>query len=169
MPKSCIQVTNMHGFTLEQLSQYASEAKQKYTRAMLTAVVMRLQNIHTSTIAKTLNRSIVMITKYINNWNENGLDNSIDTRGGSKSSFSQEMLDHIKNIVTNKSPLEFGFQVNNWNTHILKEYIQSKYGIEYSNEWIRQILITLGFTYKYGVYKPTKCDVELRESFKKNK
>ena len=52
--------------------------------------------------------------------------------------------------------------------YMLSKYIADTFGKEYSSEWIRQMLIKLGFSYKRGQYMPTKGDPELQEAFKKS-
>lgn len=50
---------------------------------------------------------------------------------------------------------------------MLSKYIADTFGKEYSSEWIRQMLIKLGFSYKRGQYMPIKGDLEPQEAFKK--
>lgn len=168
MPKKCVQVTNMHGYTLEDLIKLSNETNSKYTRTVLTAIIMRLEDIHTSKIAKTLGKCVATITNYINRWNEFGIESIYDHRGGSEGTTTEAMVKDIYDIVVNNAPKDFGYNQNNWNTRVLKRYIKDNYGQDYSTEWIRQILLSLGFTYKRGVYKPTKANPELQEAFKKN-
>jgi len=45
---------------------------------------------------------------------------------------------------------------------MLLKYIADTFAKEYSSEWIRQMLIKLGFSYKRGQYMPTKGNPELQ-------
>ncbi|WP_052246077.1 helix-turn-helix domain-containing protein [Clostridium tyrobutyricum] len=78
------------------------------------------------------------------------------------------MLKDLKNVVLSKSPETFGYTRSSWTTALLAQYIEDKYGKSYSQEWIRQLLINLGFSFKRGQYKPTKGDAELQAILKKS-
>lgn len=78
------------------------------------------------------------------------------------------MLDDLRDTVLNKHPRDYGFISNTWDTHMLSKYIALTFGKEYCSEWIRQMLIRIGFSYKRGHYKPTKGDLELQAGFKKS-
>lgn len=95
------------------------------------------------------------------------MNSIIDNRGGSESSFTDEMLKDLKDVVLSKSPETFGYMHSSWTTALLAQYIEDKYGKSYSQEWIRQLLISLDFSFKRGQYKPTKGDAELQAIFKK--
>lgn len=168
MARQLIEVKTLHGYTIEQLNDIEKKLKSNYSKSLIRAVIMRYQGIHTSDIARILSKSIASITIYINRWNESGLNSCADLRGGSVSTFTDEMLQDLKDTVLNKDPRAFGFVSATWNTHMLKQYIAKKYGKEYSSEWIRQMLIKFGFSYKRGSYQPTKADPEIQEMFKKN-
>jgi len=82
--------------------------------------------------------------------------------------FTDEIMDDIRDIITNKSPRDFGFEHNSWNSKLLSRYIEETYGRKYSKSWICFLLKTLGFSYKRGIFKSTLGDANLQESFKKN-
>ena len=166
MPR--IQVTNLHGYSLEQLAELAKKAEKPFTRQLLTAVVMAAKGIPSETIALTLNCSRVTVCRCINRWNERGLEGSEDHRGGSEGSMTEEMLADIDDVVRNKSPRDFGYcNKNHWHTRVLQTYIYEKYGIKYSTEWIRLTLRRLGHSYKRTTKRSTKANREAQASFKK--
>ena len=168
MARKCVEVKTLHGYTIENLNEIEKKLKSDYSKSLIRAVIMRYQGIHTSVVAKTIGKSVPSVTIYINRWNESGINAVADLRGGSVSTFTNEMLNDLKDTVVNKNPRELGFTAATWNTHMLKQYIAEKYGLEYSSEWIRQLLIRLGFSYKRELYQPTKAAPELQALFKKN-
>lgn len=168
MAMHLVEVKTLHGYTISELNEIINSTDSKFSRSLLSAVIMRYNGIHTNDIMKTLCRTRAAITTYIKKWNEYGIDSIIDGRGGSESSFTVEMLSDLKDVVQNKSPEAFGYNRSTWTTALLAQYIENKYDKTYSQEWIRQILISLNFSYKRGQYKPTKGDPELQASFKKN-
>jgi len=168
MAKKCVEVKTLHNYSLEKLIKIEKTLEGDYSKSLLRAVIMRYQGVHTTTIAQTIGKSIASVTIYINRWNEFGLDATIDFRGGSVGTFTDEMKEDLKRVVLNADPRAYGFEATNWNTHMLSKYIKDKYKKEYTAEWIRVILHQLGFSYKRGVYKPSKANPWEQEKFKKN-
>lgn len=169
MGRKCIQVKTLHGFTIDELQLKYESTTNDYTRDVYLAVIMRFKDIDTEIIMRTLGKSRPTVTSYINSWNEHSVDSTKDNRGGNiPSKLTDEIIDDIKNVISTKSPSDFGFISCTWNSVILSKYIEQKYGSKFADSWIRKLLEGLGFSYKRGVYKPTKEDPILQEQFKKN-
>lgn len=165
--RKCIKVKTLHGYTIEDLQAIIGAATSEYTRNYLMAVIMSYQNVHTDIIMNTLGKSRPTITRYINSWNKSP-GNMLDNRGGNiPNRLTDEIIDDIKDIVINKRPVDFGYDYPTWTCNLLAIYVEDKYGKKFSDEWIRKLLKNLGFSYKKGVYKPSKADPELKEQFKK--
>lgn len=169
MGRKCVEVKSLYGVSIDDLNVIANSSDSNYTRDVVKAVIMRHKGVHTQVIADTLSKCNATIVSYINSWNNNGIACIADFRGGNiESTVTDEMVEDILDVVTNKSPHDFGYEQNRWNAKLLTRYVEDKYGKQYSDTWIRKILTDLGFTYKRGAYKPTKGDPKLQESFKKN-
>ncbi len=167
MPMPRMKVTNTHGLGIDEIAKLAAHAEKPYTRQTLTAVVMTLQGIPAETIAQTLGCSRVSVWRYVNRWNKQGMEATIDHRGGSQSSFTEEMLQDVDDAVRNRSPRDHGYSKNRWDTRVLQRYIFDTYGKKYSYEWIRQILHKLGYSHKRSTKRPSRANKEAPESFKK--
>lgn len=167
MPMPRMRVTNTHGFDISELAKLASHAQKPYTRRALTAVVMTLQGIPAETIAETLGCSRVSVWRHVNRWNEMGMGSTKDHRGGSKSSFTEDMLRDIDDTVKNRRPMDHGYHKNRWDTRVLQRYIHDTYGRKYSYECIRQVLHKLGFSFKRTTRRPTRANKEAQEAFKR--
>ncbi len=168
MGRKLLEVKTLHGLTIDELIALEETYEKKSLKTLLRTVIMRYKGIHTEEIQTILGRSRPSITGYINKWNEHGIDALVDNRGGSISTFTDEMLEDLKDTVLNKSPKDFGHLSSTWDTQMLANYISNTFGNEYSSEWIRQMLIKIGFSYKRGQYMPTKGDPMLQEGFKKS-
>ena len=168
MGRKAIEVTSLHGLTIEDLNTLARRANNNYTYTVSQAVIMRFQGIETSVIATTLSKSYATIINYLNAWNNTGVLALSDERGGKRpNTFTDEMLEGLRDVVENKSPQDFDYEQSKWDSNTLSRYVEETYGKQYSDTWIRNMLKGLGFSYKRGVYKPTLGDAELQESFKK--
>jgi transposase len=168
MGRKLTKVTALHCHTLEILIKMEQENTSKYSRRALRAVIMSHQGIHLDQIQKILGVSRVTLLSYINSWNSYGLDSIEDERGGSESSFTDEMLQEISYILSSKDPREYGYLSSVWSINRVRDYISNKFGRLYSYERTRQILVELGFSYKRGQYHPTLADPTKQIAFKKN-
>jgi len=168
MGRKLLEVTTLHGLTIEELIALEEKHQKKSLKSLLRTVIMRYKGIHTEEIQHILGKSRPAVIGYINKWNKYGMNALVDNRGGSVSTFTDEMLDELRDTVLNKSPKDYGYLSSTWDTHMLSEYITNTFGKDYSSEWIRQMLIKIGFSYKRGQYMPTKGDPELQEAFKKS-
>jgi transposase len=168
MSRKMVEVKSLYGSTIEDLKLIADSTESNYTRDVVQAVIQRYNGVHTNTIAENLDKCVATIVNYINNWNKQGIACIADQRGGNiPSALTDDMVENIREVVTNKSPHEFDYEHNRWNSLILGRYIEDTYGSKFSDAWIRKLLKNLGFSYKRGVYRPTKGDAELQVSFKK--
>lgn len=167
MPMPRMRVTNTHGFEINGLARLAAHTRKPYTRQTLTAVVMTLQGIPAETIAEILGCSRVSVWRHVQRWNEKGMEAAKDHRGGSKSSFTEEMLQDIDDAVRNRRPMDHGYSKNRWDTRVLQRYILDTYGRKYSYECIRRVLHKLGHSYKRTSKRPTRANREAQEAFKK--
>lgn len=169
MGRKNTKIESLYGLSIKDLNKIANESKSSYTRGLIQAVILRYNDVPTSTIVKTLGKSKATVVSYINKWNTKGIVAISDQRGGNvKSKITDEIAEDVKNIITNKSPHDFGYEQNKWNSLLLARYIEDKYGYKYSKVWMTKLLKSLGFSYKRGVYKPTLGNPELQSSFKKN-
>lgn len=169
MARRCIEVKSLYGVSVDDLNLIASESKSNYTRDVVKAVIMRYNEVHPQVIADTLSKSRATVVSYINDWNESGIACIADHRGNNvPSSLTECIVEDIRDVVTNKSPHDFDYEQNRWNSKVLSRYIEETYGKKYCKAWITKLLKSLGFSYKRGVYKPSLANPELQESFKKN-
>jgi transposase len=169
MGRKCIEVKSLYELTIDDLNAIARKSKSNYTKDVIKAVIMRYNGVHPQVIADTLGKCRATIASYINDWNTQGVACIADHRGGNiPNALTDEMVNDIRDIVTNKTPSDFGYECSKWSCGLLSRYIEETYGKKYSDEWVRLLLKNLGFTHKRGVFRPSLADVELQESFKKN-
>lgn len=168
MGRKQTKVNTLHNHTIESLIKLEQEHTSKYARRALRAVIMSFEDIHLDDIQKVLGVSRPTLLSYINSWNSVGLPSIEDGRGGSESSFTDEMLSEINILLTSKDPKEFGFISSVWSIDRIREHLANKFGRLYSFERTRQIIIDLGFSFKRGEYHPTFADPEKQLAFKKN-
>lgn len=90
-----------------------------------------------------------------------------DHRGGSKSSFTEDMPKDIDDAVRNRHPMDHGYDRNRWDTRVLQRYVHSIYRREYSCERIRQMLHELEFSFKRSTKRPAWASKQAQEALAK--
>lgn len=158
MGRNCVKVNTLYNYTIDSLRELSNLTTNEHNRSAITAVIMSYSGFSTSDIMKVLGKSRPTIVSYLNKWNESPIKIMDDRGGNMHSGFTNEMINHLKKIVISSTPSSFGYPQSTWNSEILASYIEKKYGKSYSSRYIRLILNSLGFTYKRGIYKPSKGD-----------
>lgn len=84
MGRPSLQVTTLHGHTIEELIKLKNTTDSKYTRLALTAITMRYSGYSNTQIIESTGLSKVSIGEHIKNWNTFGLKSVEDHRGGNR-------------------------------------------------------------------------------------
>lgn len=168
MTKRCTKVATLHGYTMDELRKLHDKSTSDYTKRVLMTIMMRWQGMTTTEIMKALGKSRPIVIKYIMQWNESP-KSIIDNRGGNvPSRLTDEILDDITDILKHKKPEDYGYAQSTWTSLLISRYIEEHYGPKYGKTMMTKVLKNLGFSYKRGLYVPTKADPEMQEQFKKN-
>jgi transposase len=169
MGRKATKVTDLKDIPLDQLRALEASLTNKYSQNVLKTIVMSYLGVHISKIEEIIGVSRASVLSYIHKWNELGIKSINDHRGGSISSFTNEMLNYIQDTLINRDPREFGFNASTWSINRMREHLKDKYGRLYSYERMRQIIKLLNNSYKRAEYHPTLANVEDQKRFKKNR
>lgn len=168
MGRKMVSVETLHGYTIDELIELKNSYKDIYGYTLLSIVINRYQGIRTDELTKIYNKSITTIIEYIHKWNALGPDALKDKRGGSVGTFTDDMLQTIKEAIEDGDATNYGYESSTWTIAMFIDLVQRKFGKQYSFEWIRRVIIKNNFSYKRGQYKPTYANPEEQELFKKN-
>ena len=95
--------------------------------------------------------SFKSICNWVNKLNEGGVEALVDKeKPGRSKRLSDKSLLEIKNVLLEKSPIDFGYNTATWTGPLLIEYIKKYHGVEYKKAQIYNIIHGLGLTYKKG-------------------
>lgn len=169
MGRRSVEVKTLHGYTIEQLKDIREKTDNDFKKEVLLAIIMRYNGIKSEEIENILGKSRPTILKYIHKWNKYGLEATEDHRGGSVGSFTDKMKDDLLTTLMETKPVDHGFNAYSWTCNLLADYIENKYGIQYSGEWIRRIIKAKNFTYKKAQRKSSLAKESEQLAFKKNK
>ena len=87
---------------------------------------------------------------------------------GRKSRLSPDTEDQgtIIQLITTKSPEDFGYNTSTWNGPLLIDWIQNHLNISFKKAQIYNIINDLGFTYQKSKGFYPEADPEKQEEFK---
>lgn len=169
MGRTTIQVTTLHGYTIEDLIDLKNNTESKHSRLVLTTIIMRYNGYSNTEITEVSGLSSVSILKHIKNWNSIGIKSIEEHRGGQKpTKLSPDIVDDLLYVALHKSPNDFEFIGHTWTCALLALYINQTYGIEVSYVTIWSILKSNNLSFKRAQAKPTKANKDEQEAFKKN-
>jgi transposase len=113
------------------------------------------------------NTSFKQITNWVHRFEKEGLDGLVDKPGrGRKSRLSPEDQGTIIQLITTKSPKDFGYNTSTWNGPLLIDWIQNHLNISFKKAQIYNIIYDLGFTYQKSKGFYPEADPEKQEEFK---
>lgn len=158
---------NLHGYTLQELKDFRNRTENLFERSILATIILRCEGKDNKYISSDVQKSIPTIISYIKDQNKRGLEYLKDNRGGSESSFSAEMHHDLINSLKSSKLNDHDLLGYRWTTPLLAEYINQTYGVLYSDEAIRRILISENYTFKRSQPKPSKVDESTKEDLKK--
>lgn len=110
-----------------------------------------------SFIANTLNATRISINKWCDCYLKNGEQGLVSgLRGrkkGEQSQLSIKQQKELEKIIEDKCPEQMKMPFVLWTALAVKELIQTKYGVDYSLEYVRRILREWGFTPQVPIRK----------------
>jgi transposase len=168
MGRRSVSVKTLYDYSIDDLIALKNKLHDNYSFVFLSIIINRYQGISTNELASIYNKHVSTVISYINKWNDYGFQALEDKRGGSKGTFTNEMLQTIKDALNNENPTDYGYESSTWTINMLIALIEKKFNIKYSYEWIRQVVKNNNFTYKRGQYKPSYANPIEQENFKKN-
>lgn len=142
-------VLQVRGYTAEQIKGLMN-TDNRYKIGMRLYAVFQVANGNSSRkLEEFYQTSFKQITNWVHRFEKEGLDGLRDKAGrGRKSKLSENQLLILKNLIKEKTPLDYGYNTATWNGSILMEWINTHFAIEYKKTQIYNILKKLGFSYQ---------------------
>lgn len=102
-------------------------------------------------VAKWYGVSFKQVINWVHRFEESGLKGLENKAGrGRKSYLTDGELEKIKNIVVEKSPLEYGIKRKKWSGPILLRIIKEKFGVDYKPTQAYKLIERMGLQFKKG-------------------
>ena len=143
-----------------------SEKAKYYHR--LDLVMLAVNGMPVKEIATLFNESPTTISYWTKKVVEQGVESlKSGKHPGRNPRLSDEMLAQV-DLDLQKSPTEFGYDLNLWDGLVLSKHLSDHYSIGIQVRQCQRILRQLGYTLQRPQTKPSGSSPELQEAFKKN-
>jgi putative transposase len=136
-----------------------------------TVILNYLQGYNFKEIASMHNISPLTVSTYVKKYKAGGIDAlKMGKSPGAPRHLTHEQEAELVNIITTKTPDEFGFTATkNWDTTILRQLVLKRFGVSFCQRGMLEVLYRNGFSYTRPTYSLEKADsskqVEFKETF----
>ncbi|MEH7463646.1 winged helix-turn-helix domain-containing protein [Bacillus thuringiensis] len=165
-----LQITNTHGWTVEQLQKQEKIVKRASMAKRVTVIRLIMQGYYAIQVAKLLNIHRETISEYVKKFNAGGMDELLN-RGyapGRIPYLTAEEEGEVRRMMTFSTPAEEGYGCEtSWDTRILKEVIEDRFSIMMSRGGVSRMLKRWGFSYTQPTYTLKKADKKKQEFFQR--
>lgn len=129
---------------------------------------LHLKGVTYAQIAGIIGRSIVTIANYVKAYREGGLVGlNMGQSPGRPTFLKEEQEQALYQLIVEQRPSDVGFPAKmNWNAPLVRDWVERKFGVKFSERGMRQLLYRLGFSYTKPTYTLAKADPEKQETFK---
>lgn len=163
MGRKTLQINNYQLSEIRDL--FNSEPKYK-VGMRLYAVYQLAKGIPSRKLEELYNTSFKQICTWANNFNRLGIEGLRDKpKSGRNPKLEASQMNELKNIISNQTPEDYGFNTSTWSGAIVIEIINNRWHIEYKKAQIYNIFKKLGFTFQRAKGSFPEADKDKQEVF----
>ena len=150
---------------LIELSQNEKRVKQKL---VYDAVLLFLEGYKRSEVSKILHVKQGTVNDHIRKYLKNGIDSLyIQKQPGYQKRLTDEQETELTEVITTQTPEEAGVGMfANWTSALICCVVKERYGVEYSERGMRNLLERIGLSYTRPTYTLAKANPKKQEEFK---
>ena len=143
----------------EEILLNLKQEKNPVVKERLTFILMYINGINKTAIAKILNRNAHTIGKWINAYFNDGINAIKENRGGDNKSFlNKRNKKELKHIITNTYPITF----KGWDGKLIVDLIKSHYNVEYTRSGVYALMKNMNITHKVAKkIDPKKSELKI--------
>lgn len=113
------------------------------------------------------NTSYKQITNWVHRFELEGIEGLKDKQGrGRTSRLSKGQEMELHDLLTNKSPVDYGYNTETWTGPLLIDWIEKQYSIIYKKAQIYNIIKDLGFSHQKAKGFYPESDAQKQKEFK---
>jgi len=161
------KIPNKNAVILAIQNALNSNEEAKYYHR-LDLVMLAVNGMPVKEIATLYNESPTTIHYWTKRVVEQGVESlRSGEHTGRKSRLSAEQLLQLDNDLQ-KSPTDFGYELNQWDGLVLSRHLADHYGVNIQVRQCQRTMKQLGYTLQRPQTKPSGSNPEAQEEFKKN-
>jgi transposase len=119
-------------------------------------------------IALIFNISESTVRNYENSYKLGGIEGlSMGKSTGAPCKLTKEQEDQLYKCIETKMPKDVGYApFVNWTANLARQWVESQFGVIYSERGMREVLYRLNFSYTRPTYTLKKADAEKQDQFR---
>jgi transposase len=130
---------------LDRLKEFDKEVNDRRVHDRVRATLLSHRGYNVRKIAEVLDVNHRFISNWLDRYEREGVTGLLDRpRSGRPSRVTQRYLQCLAGAVE-KSPRLYKYNESNWTCPLLARYLKRETGIRISEDWMRIILLRLGF------------------------
>jgi transposase len=155
---------------IDTLKLLMRKTKDKRMFERYQTVLLHLQGMTYAQIVEIVGRSMVTVGNYVKAHRENGIEGlNMGQSPGRPAFLTNDQEEQLRKLVTEQRPVDVGFPSEmNWNSFLIREWIERTYGVVYTDRGVRKLLHHLDFSYTKPTYTLAKADLSQQETFKQD-
>jgi transposase len=157
------------GYTSEQIKSVLQKDDKYKIGMKLNAIYQLSKGMSSRKLVEFYGTSFKQILNWVHRFEAEGVEGLKDKAGrGRKSKLSGEQIESLKEIISSKCPIDFGYNTNTWTGAILMELISKEFNTIYKKTQVYNLLKQMGFTFQKAKGKYPEADIEKQEKFKED-
>jgi transposase len=159
-----MKILDMHGETVESLKSLRNQSEKKKVKMKISAVLMCLDGNGVRQIGKLLHIDVQTASRYIKAFNDGGINTLLSYKKstGRPPVLNEQEQEYCKEVFQ-LTPEEAGLGINaNWNSRIIKEFIEKEFGKKMKKSAIVEMLHRMGFSFTRPTYVLAKAAKKVR-------
>jgi len=157
----------VQGYTSEEIKALFNSEEKYKIGLRLYAVYQVSLGQPSRKLEELYNTSFKQILNWVKRFEAEGLEGLRDKPGrGRKSRLTQDQGERLTVLLTDESPLDYGYNTDNWTGPILIDWIKQHMGVVFKKAQIYNIIKGLGFTFQRSKGFYPEADPQAQQAFK---
>jgi len=161
------KVLVIKGYTSEQIKAEIEKNEKYKIGVKLHAIYNISKGMSSRKLVDFYGFSFSQILNWAHRFEEEGVEGLKDKKGrGRKPKLTDSQLVSPKELLTSKTPLDFGHNTSTWTGALVGDFIKKYFGVLYGQASVYNLLKKIGLSYQKVKGKYPEADPKKQEVFK---
>jgi len=161
------KVLVIKGYTSEQIKDEIAKNEKYKIGVKLHAIYHISKGVSSRKLVDLYGFSFSQILNWAHRFEADGVEGLKDKNGrGRKPKLTDNQLVSLKELLTSKTPLDFGHNTSTWTGALVGKIIENCFGVLYGQANVYNLLKKIGLSYQRAKGKYPEADPEKQEVFK---